>query len=106
MTYFIKQGIEWSEELTGPLMQEDSVFRVLIKHLPFWRSFIDPFMPSLTSDQVDTAKKQMDMPQAEAIQWLISFVIAYLLVENAGEIINAGANIIGVAKGMIGMLAK
>lgn len=86
-------------------MQKDSIFRVLVKHLPFWRSFIDPLIPSLSPEQVETAKKQMDMPQAEIIQWLISFIVAYLIIDNAGELISAGANILGVAKGLIGAVS-
>jgi len=100
MTYLIKNGIEWTEEI---IKNPAPFFRMIAPLTGF--AFL--LVPDVPEPQQDAISKMMDTPQAEMVQWLLSFVLAYLLVHNFGMIMqavgSATGNIIGMAKGLLGI---
>jgi len=85
-TLIVKGGIEWSESVL-------TTFTGFLSWLGFHG--LDP----------DELAEALDMPQVEMVQWLLSFTAAYLIVENFGELVEAGTNIITAAQGMVGSAA-
>jgi len=100
MTVFVKTGIEWTEDIVSTALGKDSLIRTIASMLPIL-GIIEAITPEIPPQITQEA---LDTPQVEFIEWLISFLVAYMLVEHAGEIIQAGGNLLGVAKGLIGGL--
>lgn len=94
-TYLIKTGIDWSE---AALANVDLV--------GILRFFQFPVPAEGTPEtRKDEILKILSNPQAEVIEWLVSFTAAYLIVHHFGELVAAGSNILGLAKGLIGVAA-
>lgn len=93
LMFVIKAGIDWTQI-----------------HLErFQRTGIYGFLPDLFADIVMGVEPDTDQDMnltAEIAEWVASFGVAYLIVENFGEIVTAvGAglsSIIGIAKTMLG----
>jgi len=99
-TILIKSGIEWSEIAAEELFKKNSLIRTLMRMAnPFW-FLAEGYIP----EAPEQIKEALDQPHVEVIQWIISFAVAYLIVEHGDAIINAGGNVLGVAKGLIGAL--
>jgi len=86
VTIIIKQGIEWSESI-----------------LTTYAGFIYWIFGSPAD--LSAIEQALDMPQVEIMQWLLSFSAAYLIVENFGELVTAGTNILSMANTLIGAAA-
>lgn len=97
-TYLIKQGIQWTE-----IAVANTAFDVLqwIKILDPWNIFL-PEIPADAEQNVEQAlEKALNTPQAEVLEWLISFVCAYLIVKNFDKLVESTGNILGMAKGLL-----
>lgn len=57
--------------------------------------------PDTSQTVAEAIKKMLNSPQAELIEWLISFSLAYVIVENFGELVTAGSNVLGIAKSLL-----
>lgn len=101
-TVLIKGGIEWAEDLMTVPVDSD-IFRTIYRMGLGVIGLLIPPSPE-AMQQKERLKALMDSPTMEMFQWGMSFLCAYLLVEHAGELITAGGDIIGSAKGLIGML--
>jgi len=102
VTYMIKQGIEWTEEAVALL---EGTSKADLIGFPFSATFWWKALGFMEEDpEVAQIRAEMDMPQAELIQWGISFALAWFIMEHGSELLKAGTNIIGVAKGLLGML--
>jgi len=86
VTVIIKSGIEWSESI-----------------LATFTGFIYWILGQPAD--MSTLEEALDKPEAEIIQWVLSFAVAYLIVENFGELVTAGTNILSLANTMIGAAA-
>ena len=94
-TVLIKQGIDWAQIAVN----EETV---------------NLFHSILTADWLQSfrdiiALQEPEEPKAEPIgatltEWVISFVVAFILIRHADAVINAGGNILFMAKGLIGAL--
>lgn len=101
-TVFIKFGIEWAEDLLTVPVDSD-IFRTIYRMgLGVIGLLIPPSPEAL--QQKEKLKAIMDSPPMEMFQWGVSFLVAYIIIKHAGELITAGGNILGVAKGLIGMV--
>jgi hypothetical protein len=60
-------------------------------------------MDTSQGDKEAAVKDTMNSIPVELMEWLISFTLAYLIVENFGAIVGAVGNILGVAKGLLGI---
>ena len=87
VTVIIKNGIEWTEKIIEQQAQFVNLFAGILK------------VPKI---DITILEKAMDTPQAEMLQWLISFSIAYLIVHNFGAIMSAGGNLVAAAVKLIG----
>jgi len=103
-TFFIKQGIEWTENIPTTILQKDSLIRTVIKTIPFFGPLAVMLTPEAPPEFQEKVEEALDSPQAEVIQYLLSFVVAYIVVKHPEAIMSLGGNILGVAKGLIGGL--
>lgn len=94
VTFLIKQGIEWTEELQYANLAAIHWFLDLLS----WPSKFP--WPNPTKEQFDSA---VDSPNAEMIQWALSFAIAYVIVHNFDAVISLGKDVISIAKNLIGI---
>lgn len=102
LTGIIKTGIEWSEEAIASLAEPD-IFKAVMKYgLGIFGGLVPPSEAALT--QQEQIQKAFDTPQAEIIEWALSFIAAYMIVEHGDALITAGGNILGVAKGLVGII--
>jgi len=99
MTVIIKTGIEWTEEI---LTQANAFYNV------FW--IVAPFkeiLPSPYQQPSPEPPQDMDSPIVEALEWVISFMCAYLIVHNFGQIVvgvsNITSSVLSMAKGLLGI---
>lgn len=92
-TYFIKQGIEWTEEMTA----------VVQKYGKTTTPFSFSWVTAHVWDLLGVTERPKDLAPEEVIQWGLSFVVAYIIIEHGGELLIAGGNLLGAAKGLIGM---
>lgn len=104
LTILIKQGIEWTEDIPLTLLQKNSLIRTLMRFVPLVGLSFDIFVPDLPPEAIEALKKAMDSPPMEIIQYVASFIVAFIIVRHADRIIEAGGNILGVAKGLMGAL--
>jgi len=99
MTVIIKQIIEASEELMKATlkMAGGAQFALLF---PFAR---DMAVQQLTGAFATAEEfgKASDIPEVEVMQWLVSYTLAYLLVDNFGDIMQATGNALGSIKNMV-----
>lgn len=95
-TYLIKQGIQWTEVLTTSNLP--NITWLLNLFNPFRGVVNVPVIPRETAEDI---QKALDTPQSEAIEWLLAFAAAFIIVRHAGEIIQAGSNILNVGKSLL-----
>jgi hypothetical protein len=91
----IKEGIEWSEEITTN--------KTLLSLIGFGSPIL--WILYLLPDYEEQQKKiqeALDTPSAEIIQWFIAIAIACLIVRHFDALIGATRDIVGMAKLLIG----
>lgn len=95
LTIVIRQGIDWTEYKSKvleaqPLRAFAPAFGLLgIGLESLWKSNVQVDQETIT----------------ENIQeWILSFSIAYLIVKNFGELVKAGANVLSMAKNLLGLV--
>lgn len=106
MTILVKKTIDTSEELRGHMI----LVKQIVKAAPFG-SVLEyfPFLQLITPiSTVVTAgiPKPEEMPKYEGMfpdwmDWLISFTLAYIIVEHFGSIMHATGNILSSVKGLV-----
>ena len=111
-TYLVKQVIEASEEITATVVAKAEYLRKRPAMSGAWAlsgiiagplggAISTAFMPEDAEAKAGYLKL-MDTGSVEAIEWLLSFVIAYMLVKHGGEIIgmltDGGKSISAIAK--------
>lgn len=102
-TFFIKSGIEWSEELISIPVDTD-IFRMFMRLGYGVLGLLIPKSPEAIQ-KTEEFKQFLDTPQVEILEWGLSFLCAYLLVEHADALLAIGGDLIGSAKGLLGVLA-
>ena len=114
-TYLVKQVIEASEEITAIVIAKASYIKNNPKIGGAWAlsgiiagplgGVISTVLMPEDPIAKETYLKAMDTVTVEGIEWVLSFVIAYLLVKHGGEIIgmltDGGKNIGNIAKIML-----
>lgn len=96
LTVVIKTGIEWAEEAITAIRAEN-VFKTMYRVGMGVLGLLLPESPS-----PEEIRKAFDTPIVEVFEWGISFAVAYIIVEHGAELVAAGGNILGVAKGLLG----
>lgn len=89
-TYIIKNGIDWTQgfvEGTGEFILG------AVAQIGTWLG---------GTPEEELVKKITETPEGEVIEWVVSFIVAFIIIRHAGALITAGGNILGVAKGLIG----
>jgi hypothetical protein len=64
-----------------------------------------PELPKPEATATDKIRAISTSGTTELLEWIISFVAAYLIVHNFGYIVQAGKDILGVAKSLLGIAA-
>jgi len=86
-TIIIKQGIDWTQYALPKLAQ-------LAPYLPHGLGFPIKQFEKLEGSKLVGANV--------ALEWLLSFSIAYIVVRYFDKVVEAGKNIIGIARGLLG----
>jgi len=106
-TVIIKYGINWAEEA---LIQEakdgnpfnNTVLNILVPASNLWKLLF----PEKTTEEQEKMEKDMrellNSPQAEVLEWLVSFTLSFLIVRNLGNLDTT--SILTAAKGLIGVI--
>jgi hypothetical protein len=101
-TLIIKQGINWAQYLGQKFAEQGGSPVGMVAAI---LGDLMPGNPVLEALAGITGEKKVNLGgRAEIMEWVISFTVAYILVEHAGELITAGGNILFAAKGLIGGL--
>ena len=104
MTILVKQVIEASEPLQAKAAEgavKLAGASADITKLAFEFQAIPSLVSSLGITVTETSELQkaileaLDSPQAEMLQWLLAFTIAYILVKHMGQIIGLLGDVVG-----------
>lgn len=96
-TVLIKQGIDWAQVAVATA--EFNIFNKILT-----ADWIGSFQAIIAWVQGSGEPEPQAPTGPELMEWVISFVIAFFLVRHGEALINAGGNMLGVAKGLIGAL--
>ncbi len=108
-TIIIKQGINWTEDMFKDV-NVTWLMRFILSPVgaagQYSFEFVNEILKkgqagSLSADETKTLKDLLGTPQAEILQWLVSFSAAYIIVHHFGAIVEAGSNVVGMAKGLL-----
>lgn len=91
VTLIVKSGIDWEE--------------AAVEGLNWLIQWVKVEISPLIGDKNAYIKALSHAPEAEIREWLISFAIAYLIVEHFGEIMTATGNVLGLARQLLGTAA-
>lgn len=109
-TLIIKNGIDWSEEILVKA-EQSKIPEILGLIVSFPTGFVYPYIIKEALDNMTAEEKAKKLKeaasstQAEITEWLISFTLSYILIHNAGAILEATGNFVGAAKSLIGVAA-
>lgn len=96
-TYLVKQGIEVTEELNRATAD------MVVRGIPFASIVIETLgIPTPSA----ILKALEDQPEIEVVQWLISFVIAFIFVRHPEVIGQIAGGLMGYVKFIVGIGMK
>jgi len=115
-TVIIKCGINWTEEVVAKAQPFINTYNQISEGMLnvimlggydiLKKSYLgavgNPTQPTQQEIQ-DRLRSESSGFQVEVMEWVISFTLAFLIVRHFGEIMQAGSNILGVAKGLLGI---
>ena len=91
VAHLVKSSIDWTQIVALEVLPK---YEFLFPYLEFMTGMKAPSIAELT-------EKAKGSVQSDAIKWLLSFSASYLIVHNFGALVQAGTNIIGLAKGLL-----
>lgn len=89
LTFLIKSSIDWTNLIKTGSKGLSILYNILLAR---WTTAIAEGAKDIEPEDL----------QDEMLEWVISFIVAYMVIEYGGEMIRAGGDLLNVAKGLIG----
>ena len=101
-TYLIKTGIEWTEEILAGAAEFANIVVKATQKYRFVDGAIQVILEPEGIPELAEIRQALDSAPVEIVEWLLSFMVAYMVVHNFAAIVNAGGSILSLAKTLIG----